>query len=442
MFNHVINRVLVVVILGGVNLNTHAQNRIDTQRPDAPELAAYGQNTIGVKTLKITHLQQIDIANLDPLKPNLINQPIYDRPLTLEVWYPAIKDSQGNTSLEVYLRDGKTKVSIQGKAVRDAKPFVSSKKYPLVLISHGYPGNRYLMSHLAENIASKGYVVVSIDHTDSTYRTIAAFGSTLVNRPLDQLFTLDQIELMSNDNSSFLYGLVNTQNTALIGYSMGGYGAVISAGGSVTQRAVDNPWGLPDNALAMYQNLNKTQQYPDPRLKTVIAFAPWGMNYGVWDQTTLKGVKIPMFFIAGSVDDVSGYEKGVRAIWKATTSVERALLTFDNANHGAGAPMPAPAESFVYNEALGFNISEHYIDAVWDTARMNNISQHFVTVWLEKYLKDNSDMDVYLDLKTNSNDGVWSKDEKGQPKADHSHWAGFKNRTAKGLRFEKLAKGE
>lgn len=442
MFNHVINKVLVVVILVGVNLNTQAQNRIDTQRPDAPELAAYGQNSIGVKTLKITHPQQIDIANVDPSKPNLINQPIYDRPLTLEVWYPAIKDSQGNTSLEVYLRDGKTKVRIQGKAIRDAKPLVISKKYPLVLISHGYPGNRYLMSHLAENIASKGYVVVSIDHTDSTYRNIAAFGSTLVNRPLDQLFTLDQIELMSNDNSSFLYGLVNTNNTALIGYSMGGYGAVISAGGSVTQRAVDNLWGLPDKALAIYQNLNETQQYPDPRLKTAIAFAPWGMNYGVWDQTTLKGVKIPMFFIAGSVDDVSGYEKGVRAIWKATTSVERALLTFDNANHSAGAPMPAPVESFVYNESLGFNISEHYIDAVWDTVRMNNISQHFVTVWLEKYLKNNSDINVYLDLKTNSNDGVWSKNEKGQPKTDHSHWAGFKNRTAKGLRFEKLAKGE
>jgi predicted dienelactone hydrolase len=442
MFKHVINRMLVVLILGGVNLNIQAQNRIDTQRPDAPELAAYGQNAIGVKTLKIIHPQQIDIANIDPSRPKLTNQPIYDRPLTLEVWYPAMKDSQGNTSLAVYLRDGKTIVSLQGKAVRDAKPLINSQKYPLVLISHGYPGNRFLMSHLAENIASKGYVVVSIDHTDSTYRTQSAFGSTLVNRPLDQLFTLDQIERMSKDNSSFLNGLVNTQNTALIGYSMGGYGAVISAGGSVTQQAVDNPWGLPDKALAMYQNINKTQQYPDPRLKTVIAFAPWGMNYGVWDQTTLKGVKVPMFFIAGSVDDVSGYEKGVRAIWQATTSVERALLTFDNANHSAGAPMPAPVESFVYNEALGFNISEHYIDAVWDTARMNNISQHFVTAWLEKYLKNKTDMDVYLDLQTNSNDGVWSKDEKGQPKAEHSHWAGFKNRTAKGLRFEKLAKGE
>jgi predicted dienelactone hydrolase len=442
MFYHVINRVLMVVILGGLNMATLAQNRIDTQRPDAPELAAYGQYSVGVKTLEIINPQQIDFAKVDPAKPNITIQPIYDRPLTLEVWYPAIKVNHGNTTLKVYLRDGKTEVSIQGKAIRDAKPLNSSQKYPLVIISHGYPGNRFLMSHLAENIASKGYVVVSIDHTDSTYRTQSAFGSTLVNRPIDQLFTLDQIELKSKDNSSFLYGLVNTQKTALIGYSMGGYGAVISAGGSVTQQAVDFPWGLPDNALQRYQNLNDTQQYPDPRLKTVIAFAPWGMNYGVWDQTTLKSVKVPMFFIAGSVDDVSGYEKGVRAIWQGTTSVKRALLTFDNANHAVGAPMPAPEESYVYDEALGFNISEHYTDAVWSTTRMNNISQHFVTAWLEKYLKNNSDMDVYLNLKTNSNDGVWSKDDKGQSKADHSHWAGFKNRTAKGLIFEKLAKGD
>jgi predicted dienelactone hydrolase len=298
------------------------------------------------------------------------------------------------------------------------------------------------MSHLAENIASKGYVVVSIDHTDSTYRTQAAFGSTLLNRPLDQLFTLDKIQLLSKDNSSFLYDLVNTQNTALIGFSMGGYGAVISAGGSVTQQAVDFPWGLPEQALGIYQNLNEKQQFPDPRLKTVIAFAPWGMNYGVWDQTTLKGVKVPMFFVAGSVDDVSGYETGVRAIWQGTTNVDRALLTFTNANHSAGAPMPAPDESNIYDQALGINISEHYTDAVWDTVRMNNISQHFVTAWLEKYLKDNADMDNYLNLEPNSNNSVWSKDEKGHPKADHNHWAGFKNRTAKGLRFEKLAKGE
>jgi predicted dienelactone hydrolase len=439
MFCYVASRALLLVIFSGLSLTIFAENRIDTQRPDAPDLAAYGEYAIGVKTLKIVNPKQINIVKIDPA--NLKNPPKYDRPLTLEVWYPAINDSQGDTSLDVYLRDGKTIVSIQGKAIRDAEPFISSQKYPLVLISHGYPGNRFLMSHLAENIASKGYVVVSIDHTDSTYRTQAAFGSTLVNRPIDQLFTLNQIERMSKNNTSFLYGLVNPQNTALIGYSMGGYGAVIAAGGGVTQQAVDYPWGLPHEALAIHQNINETLPTPDPRLKTVIAFAPWGMNYGIWDSTTLKGVKIPIFFIAGSVDDVSGYKKGVRAIWQGTTMVDRALLSFENANHGVGAPMPAPKESYVYDKTLGFNISEHYTDAVWDTVRMNNISQHFVTAWLEKYLKGNAEMDQYLDLETNSNDGVWSKDEKGQPKADHSHWAGFKNRTAKGLRFERLDKG-
>jgi len=423
-------------MFSGLSLTIFAENRIDTQRPDAPDLAAYGEYAIGVKTFKIVNPKQIDIVKIDPA--NSTNPPKYDRPLTLETWYPAIKDSQGNTSLDVYLRDGKTIVSIQGKAIRDAKPFISSQKYPLVLISHGYPGNRFLMSHLAENIASKGYVVVSIDHTDSTYRTQAAFGSTLINRPLDQLFTLDQIERMSKDSSSFLFDLVNTQNTALIGYSMGGYGAVIAAGGGVTKQAVDYPWGLPQDALAIHQN----RQYLDPRLKTVIAFAPWGMNYGIWDSTTLKDVKVPMFFIAGSVDDVSGYKEGVRAIWQGTTMVDRALLTFENANHGVGAPMPAPKESYVYDETLGFNISEHYTDAVWDTVRMNNISQHFVTAWLEKHLKDNTKMNAYLNLKANSNDGVWSMDDNNQPKQEHTHWAGFKNRTAKGLRFETLVKGD
>ena len=56
--------------------------------------------------------------------------------------------------------------------------------YPLVILSHGYPGNRFLMSHIGENLASKGFVTVSIDHKDSTYDDQKAFGSTLYNRPL------------------------------------------------------------------------------------------------------------------------------------------------------------------------------------------------------------------------------------------------------------------
>lgn len=426
-----------MVLCLGVAGASVATNRIDTQRPDAPELAAYGGHSIGVRTLEVVNPKQINMLKLDPAqaKPKVL--PHYDRPLTLEVWYPAVNGSQGNTILKAYMRDGKREVELHGKAVRDAKPEVSKQAFPLVLISHGYPGNRFLLAHLAENIASKGYVVVSIDHTDSTYRTKAAFSSTLVNRPVDQLFVLSQIDEMSKDKTSFLYDLVDANNSGLIGYSMGGYGAVINAGGGVTEQAATSKMGAPFATLARHQSGIKSSA--DKRIKTVVAFAPWGMNYHMWSNDTLKEVSVPMLLIAGSQDDVSGYENGTRAIWQDITSVERSLLTYDNANHNAGAVMPAPEESYVFDNELGINISEHYIDAVWDNTRMNNIAQHFVTAWLDKYLLNNSAMDGYLDVLPNSNAGVFALDDKGNPKAGHTYWKGFADRTAKGLHFEHLS---
>lgn len=416
---------------------TRPENRIDTQRPDAPELASYGTHAIGVRTLQLLNANQLDLLAIDPKQPKPETLPRYDRPLTVEVWYPAKTGATGDTGLKVFLRDAKTEVTVQGKAMRDAAPH--NGKYPLIIISHGYPGNRYLLSHLAENLASKGYVVAAIDHTDSTYRTRAAFGSTLINRPLDQLFVLEQMDRLSMDTSSFLNGRVDATNAALIGYSMGGYGAVITAGGGVTKASVSASLAPPHGTLAMHQaNSDAHNALPDERIKTAVVFGPWGMNVDVWDDRSLQGVKIPMLFVAGSVDDVSGYENGTRAIWEGTTNVDRSLLTFDNANHNAGAPMQAPRESFRFDEQLGFNLSEHYTDAVWSNARMNNVAQHFVTAWMGKHLKSDTAMNKYLQLVTRSNDGVWAVEEDGTQKAEHTHWEGFANRTAKGLRFETL----
>ena len=429
-------RSLCVALCLSCSSNVMAENRIDGQRPDAPKLAAYGEHAIGVRTLEVTNLNQIDILKLDPTQEKPVKMPRYDRSLALEVWYPAVKGSQGNTILKAYLRDGKTEVDLHGKAIRDAKPITNQNAFPLVLISHGYPGNRFLLSHLAENIASKGYVVVSIDHTDSTYRTQAAFTSTLVNRPSDQLFVLSQVEKLSQDKSSFLYGLVDASNTGLIGYSMGGYGAVVNAGAGLTEQVVTSKLGAPFNTLKRHQSGIKPKA--DKRLKTVIAFAPWGMNYYMFSTDTLKEVSVPMLLVAGSQDDVSGYENGVRAIWQGITNVDRSLLTYDNANHNAGAVMPAPAESFKFDKQLGFNLSEHYVDAVWDNARMNNIAQHFVSAWLDKYLKHDNAMNAYLDVVPHSNKGVYAVDKKGEPKQKHTYWKGFANRTAKGLHFESL----
>jgi predicted dienelactone hydrolase len=280
---------------------------------------------------------------------------------------------------------------------------------------------------------------VSIDHTDSTYRTQAAFGSTLVNRPLDQLFTLDQIEAMSNDPSSFLHQMVDVNNSALIGYSMGGYGAVIMAGAGITDSAVNFPLGVPHQILNMHKNGTKTQlKRPDPRLKTVVAFAPWGMNYGFWDANGLQEIDIPMLFVAGSEDETSGYENGTRAIWQAASNTDRSLLTFDNASHNAAAPYPAPTEGREFDEDIGFAPYEHYADAVWNTSKMNNVLQHFASVWMGKHLKEDQSMAPYLDLIPTGNEGVWSKETDGTPNTEHTHWRGFKQLSAKGLRYETL----
>ena len=172
--------------------------------------------------------------------------------------------------------------------------------------------------------------------------------------------------------------------------------------------------------------------------KTAIAVAPWGRNFGFFDADSIAGVQIPMLFVAGSDDDVSLYEGGVREIWKEAVNVDRALLTFDNANHNAAAPIPAPEESY----GLGPSPFDHYADAAWDTVRMNNIFQHFSTAWLDRLLKNDSDKQAYLELIPYSNDGVFSVGEDGEFADDHTAWAGFQDRTAKGLHLEWLKAGD
>lgn len=414
-----------------------AENRIDTIRSDAPELAAYGKFSIGVKTVNLSNPGQLDISKFKAGQP----MPTYERPLTVEVWYPA-KLAAGQAAAgqyKVLARDGKMEVVLNGRAVRDAQPDSTAGPYPLLIVSHGYPGNRFLLSHLAENLASKGFVIASIDHTDSTYNDQTAFGSTLLNRSLDQLFVLNQMaRLNTNDPSGTLKGMVNADNTGLIGYSMGAYGAVNTIGGGVTAASVGFSWGTPEGALAVRQAGNAAYAASmDKRIKAAVAFAPWGWNAGFWDAAGLAGVKTPVFFVAGSVDSISGYSPGVRNIYEASVSATRYLLTYENAGHNAGAPIPSPKEMFDLKCGDGtWTCSEHYTDPVWDNVRMNNIAQHFVTAFLIKYLRNDAKMDAYLNLVENGKDGKWSAEANGTPKGDHTYWKGFAPGTAVGLKLE------
>ncbi len=269
-----------------------AHNRIDMVRPDAPELAAFGAFTPGVRTLELVNPDQLDIVNAQPGEPT----PRYDRPLMVEVWYPADAPASapGEHAYTVVTRDGATTATLYGSAQRDAPPLLSEAPYPLVILSHGYPGNRFLMSHFGENLASKGYVVASIDHTDSTYSDQAAFGSTLLNRPLDQLFVIDEVARLAADEESFLAGLVDAEFSAIIGYSMGGFGALNAVGGGFTEASVGFGFAPPNEELRTRQAGQPDYLASlDERVRAVIAIGPWGMPAGFWDAEGLAGIRTP-----------------------------------------------------------------------------------------------------------------------------------------------------
>ena len=428
------------LLLSAQTVSAVADNRIDVVTPMAPELAAFGTCAVGARTLSVTDQNRPDILRTKQGEPTAR----YARSLVLEVWYPAAGAGAGTGSgpaggeYRAIMRDPTVTVTLRGQARRDAPPLAGNKPFPLVILSHGYPGNRFLLSHLGENLASKGYVVVSIDHSESTYDDAQAFASTLYNRSLDQLFVLRELaRLGSSASGSFLAGLVDASRTGLIGYSMGGYGVVNVIGGGYRAAAASLPFAPPNQLLLERSAGNPAYMAStDPRIKAAVAIAPWGMPVGMWDAAGLSGIRTPTLFVAGSVDDVSGYDTGTRAIFRGAVNADRYLLTFLNAGHNAGAPIPAPAESYAFSGALESFTFTHYADPVWDTQRMNNILAHFVTAHFDAHLKGDSTRLAYLTVIPAGKDGRYAIDRNGTPQGGHTYWKGFKRGTAVGLVLE------
>ena len=389
--------------------------------PDAPELAARGNYKVGVQTLELINKNQVDVLNS---KGGV--DPFYDRHLKIEVWYPAII-AANKKELETYnatlglFKDSTRPLipfSFTGRALRNAAPDLSSGKFPLIIVSHGYVGSKLLMTYLTENLASKGYVVVAINHTESTYSDRGGFQSTLLNRAKDILFVLNQVaDLSKAGNKSFLAGMADADNTALIGYSMGGYGVLNAAGAGYSAKLTTAFSQMTGGSNAISVRTTDNAEFKasfDKRIKAVVAFAPWGMQRGVWDSAGLTGLKVPTLFIAGSLDDVSGYEDGIKAIYKGAVNANRYLLTYINARHNV-APNPPPAASL--KAGVAFDEYYHYAEPSWNEYRINNINQHFVTAFTGIYLKQ-KDYNKYLDLPEQSNPKTWN---------------GFKPRTSTGL---------
>jgi predicted dienelactone hydrolase len=368
------------------------------QRPDAPPYAQPGPYAVGV----------MDTILED--NPN--------RKLPVSVWYPA-QPAETVAEPPVY-RTGLFSFAAGG-AVRDAQPDDAGAPYPLVVFSHGSGSHRAFSLYLVEHLASQGFVVVAPDHTTNTaideYLMGEQFGENLamnyLARPVDIARAIDYAETLTAEGGA-LAGLIDVERIAVIGHSFGGYTALASAtnlqdfagslsawcenqtGIAFTPEA-DNPFTVVEDYVepreAYYnvcflqerfhqmagENGSATPRRPDPRIKAVVALAPW--NGPVFGEDSLGRIKIPALVIVGSQDTVTPAERDAFVIFNRLGSADKSLAVFQNADHDIYVDK---CRDFMI-EAGAFSSCS---DPVWDMERAHDIINHLTTAFLLSALQD------------------------------------------------------
>jgi len=440
--NPVMRKILQTILIStclAITPCVHAAESLYTDQPSVmPKLAKGGKWSVGVSTINITNPDQLSSADF-------VSR--VDRPLVLEVWYPASLNAHDQTTTyKNTTRSGKT-FELVASAYRDAQA-IDETAFPLIVLSHGYTGYRTIMYYLGEHLASHGYVVAAIDHTDSTNSEIdftknagAGFMSTLLNRARDQQFVLDYF----TSEKSSLAGITDTDTAAVIGYSMGGYGAINTVGGCYEFKAATlQTLGVPAqqaNALApIFSSCSAGRKSVDPRWQAMIAIAPWGGELDVHQAQALANISTPSLFVAGDDDDISGFENGVKKIFEQTNSPKlvkrktddkeskkknKFLLVYENARHNIAAH-PAPKVAYTNDLDIG-----HYFEPSWNSETLNRINQHMSLAFLNCYLKSDASSCRML---PNSEDITQRKDRDGKLSAP---WPGFPERWGTGVKFHR-----
>ena len=387
-----------------------------------PSLSEKGNYEVGVKTVEAAY----------PVKVNDIAGNEVERSLTLEVWYPAASSAQKTTYINE-TRSGQV-FEVQADASRDAPIANADTDFPVIVISHGYTGYRTLMFYLGEHLASHGYVVAAIDHTDSTNKDVnfaenpySGFPSTLLNRSRDQVFTLNSIS-----ENTFFKESVDASKAGIIGYSMGGYGAVSTVGGcyafndqtAATFTGTQDPKtaALIKEALNTCAGGKASSEEALPAWKPALALAPWGGQHQLFDVQSLNNIKVPVLYVAGDNDDISGYD-GIKWLFDNTGSKESKLLTIKNARHNV-APHPAPKEAYGSEFDLG-----SYIEPAWEVQKLNAINEHFALALMNCHVKALSEYCGYLNVDGSSAQAPVNG-KKPEP------WKGFDDRWALGLEMQ------
>lgn len=174
------------------------------------------------------------------------------RELMVQLWYPA-QPSHNRYARYREPRETNTTSSYQSALLtnsrQDAPVADAGAPFPVLLLNHSWGGRRTNYTYLAEDLASHGYVVASIDHTynaslvalpdgrvirgksnaefdamgnSTPERVRAIWNKELLKSSADDRFILDRLAVMDRSAGTPWYGRINTDLAGAIGHSFGG----------------------------------------------------------------------------------------------------------------------------------------------------------------------------------------------------------------------------
>lgn len=212
---------------------------------------------------------------------------------------------------------------IPSHAYSNAEVSDSSPTYPLIVLNHGFGSSKIYQTSQAENLASHGYIVASIDHTYSTFATVFPDGRTTVMRTDDEqvgdkeyrdtvgkvwtddiIFTLDQLEQINDGQiSSGLKGRMNLDRIGVFGHSFGGGASYDSANDPRIKAGIDLDGALyrydqapvkkpfmfmfSESAFDLYNKVREHYVYTDEELE-----AMGGTREGFEEAVTEVGTQV------------------------------------------------------------------------------------------------------------------------------------------------------
>ncbi|MFC4101170.1 alpha/beta hydrolase family protein [Paenibacillus xanthanilyticus] len=207
----------------------------------------------------------------------LASQPGTKRELIIQVWYPADDSAKGKRM--PFIPDGRQQLAAFADRMNlpqvtlDYLRYVKSRSYegaavrrevagyPLLILNHGYGTTRLLHVEQAESLASRGYVVASIDHTYGNMATVfpddrvaeyridtdrfdesAAYrdqiGKEWANDILFTLAYMEQLSAGEGPNRNFA-GVIDTTRVGVLGHSFGGAASYLASADDRIKAGID-----------------------------------------------------------------------------------------------------------------------------------------------------------------------------------------------------------